>query len=66
LTVPVRTCVACRQRDERANLVRYVLVDGALERDDRARLPGRGAWVHEACVETAQKRGAFNRALRRR
>ncbi|WP_248491617.1 YlxR family protein [Tsukamurella sp. PLM1] len=34
-----------------------------LVRDDRHRLPGRGAWLHDdpACLEAARKRGAFRR-----
>jgi predicted RNA-binding protein YlxR (DUF448 family) len=34
--------------------------------DPRRRLPGRGAWLHPAarCVDLAQRRRAFGRALR--
>ncbi len=34
--------------------------------DERRRLSGRGAWLHPdpACMETAVKRKAFNRAFR--
>jgi predicted RNA-binding protein YlxR (DUF448 family) len=43
-----------------------VAVDSVLVRDDRAVMPGRGAWVHEtdACVDNALRRRAFVRALR--
>jgi len=27
-------------------------------------LPGRGAWLHPACLESAERRKAFTRALR--
>ncbi|MDA4894954.1 MULTISPECIES: YlxR family protein [Microbacterium] len=63
---PVRTCVGCRTRASRAALLRVVVRDGALVFDARAVLPGRGAWVHPTpeCVEAAQRRRAFARALR--
>ncbi len=63
---PVRTCVACRVRAPRSALVRVVVQDGSLVADEKAILPGRGAWVHDAdeCVETAIRRRAFGRALR--
>lgn len=63
---PVRTCVGCRARAPRSDLLRVVCVDSALVPDDRATLPGRGAWVHDTpeCVDTALRRRAFVRALR--
>ena len=64
--IPQRTCVGCRTRGDRSSLIRYVLVDGALVRDERARLPGRGAWVHETCYEQAVRRGGFSRAFHQR
>jgi predicted RNA-binding protein YlxR (DUF448 family) len=63
---PVRTCVGCRSRDAKPALLRVVVVDGALAVDRTGRLPGRGASVHPdpACVELADRRRAFPRALR--
>ncbi|NNU26761.1 YlxR family protein [Isoptericola sediminis] len=67
---PVRTCVGCRQRDLRSQLLRLVLVtsDDAprVAVDVRACLPGRGAWIHEdlACLDRAVRRRAVPRALR--
>lgn len=63
---PVRTCVGCRERADRASLLRVVAVDGVLVVDTSRRLPGRGASVHPdlACVDLADKRRAFVRALR--
>ena len=64
--VPVRTCVGCRARAPRSTLLRVVAVDSTLVPDERASMPGRGAWVHETreCVEAAIRRRAFVRALR--
>jgi uncharacterized protein len=41
-------------------------VDGVLIPDVRRRLPGRGAWLHHAreCLDRAERRSAFPRALR--
>ncbi|WP_075201300.1 MULTISPECIES: YlxR family protein [Leucobacter] len=62
----VRTCVACRQRASRTDLLRVVAHENRLDVDDRAVLPGRGAWVHPTleCVNRAVTRGVFPRALR--
>ncbi|PZU37255.1 MAG: DUF448 domain-containing protein [Microbacterium sp.] len=64
--VPVRTCVGCRTRAPRSSLLRVVVDSGALVPDERAVLPGRGAWVHDTqkCVDAALRRRAFVRALR--
>ena len=62
----VRTCVGCRARAPRTTLLRVVAVDSTLVPDERASMPGRGAWVHETreCVDAAIRRRAFVRALR--
>ena len=68
---PVRTCVGCRARDLAARLVRVALADAAAEPsavviDTARRLPGRGAWLHPdpKCLDLAERRRAFARALR--
>jgi uncharacterized protein len=62
----VRTCVGCRERAARADLLRVVVVEGRLVPDPARRLPGRGASVHPdpRCVDLAVRRRAFPRALR--
>lgn len=63
-----RTCVACRQTDSDEALVRLVASpEGETVVDLRARLPGRGAWVHPtaACVaRVSQRPGSLSRPLR--
>ena len=63
---PVRTCVGCRARVAKPDLLRVVAADGVLAVDLAGRLPGRGAHVHPdlGCVDLAEKRRAFARALR--
>ncbi|MFV0496171.1 YlxR family protein [Mycobacterium sp.] len=68
---PVRTCVGCRKRELAAELLRVVArSDGnggfAVIVDPAGRLPGRGAWLHPVpqCVQQADRRRAFTRALR--
>jgi predicted RNA-binding protein YlxR (DUF448 family) len=63
---PVRTCVGCRQRSNRADLLRIVIDSNELVFDEKASKPGRGAWIHPSsdCLQKANERGAFARALR--
>ncbi|MBQ3357469.1 YlxR family protein [Microbacterium sp. 22179] len=63
---PVRTCVGCRMRAPRSALLRVVSQNGILIIDERAVLPGRGAWMHptQECMASALRRRAFGRALR--
>lgn len=71
---PKRTCVGCRKQDEQYKLLRVVgaasvsgLTGAALlTPDPRRRELGRGAYVHPllACMQIAEQRKAFARALR--
>ena len=59
----VRTCVGCRQRDSRENLVRAVAENGVVRVDLAARLPGRGVWFHSHCSQLVLDRKGFRKAL---
>ena len=69
---PVRTCVGCRERGLRSELVRLTLAPDAADGtsrvvvDERRALPGRGAWLHRdaACFEQAVRRRVLPRAFR--
>ena len=65
---PERTCVGCRQRAAKKDLLRIVAVEGECVPDHRGTLPGRGAYVHPAlvCLDLAVRRRAFPRAFRAR
>ncbi|MFM9373078.1 YlxR family protein [Streptomyces sp. Da 82-17] len=73
---PERTCVGCRERAAKTDLLRIVMAEGEgaegsgkgvrLVPDPRGTLPGRGAYVHPAlvCLDMAVRRRAFLRAYR--
>jgi uncharacterized protein len=71
---PMRTCVGCRVRASKSDLLRVVAVENgagpttvtALVPDRTGRLPGRGAYVHLdlRCLDLAERRRVFPRALR--
>jgi predicted RNA-binding protein YlxR (DUF448 family) len=59
--LPLRTCVACRKRREKAELLRWVVsASGTAEPDPEGRRPGRGAYLcrDEACLGRLLTRGA--------
>ncbi|MGN6243615.1 MAG: YlxR family protein [Motilibacteraceae bacterium] len=66
----MRTCVGCRERAPKPDLLRVVVVESegvrAVEPDVRGRLPGRGASLHPdlRCLDLAERRRAFPRAFR--
>jgi uncharacterized protein len=62
----MRTCVGCKERTVKSSLLRLVAAGDVIQPDPRARLPGRGAYLHPslACLELARRRRAFPRALR--
>jgi len=62
-----RTCLACRQVKEQADLARFVRApDGQVLVDYRHRLPGRGAYVcpDRDCLEQVAKKKLFARAFK--
>ncbi|CAK7280556.1 MULTISPECIES: YlxR family protein [Streptomyces] len=63
---PERTCVGCRERAAKDDLLRIVRSEDACVPDPRGTLPGRGAYLHPAlvCLDQAVRRRALPRALR--
>src|ERR1700729_4319902 len=63
---PLRTCVGCKARAAKSSLLRLVVVGDDIVPDPQAGRPGRGAYLHPslACLELAQRRRVFPRALR--
>jgi predicted RNA-binding protein YlxR (DUF448 family) len=66
----VRTCVGCRRRAAKSELLRVVAGDRGsgpeVVPDPERRAPGRGAHLHPTtdCLELALRRRAFPRALK--
>lgn len=61
--IPQRTCIGCRRRDDQGALRRLVRRGDLVIDGTSPRLPGRGAYVHDACVELAVKRQAIRRTF---
>ncbi|WP_329041010.1 YlxR family protein [Streptomyces sp. NBC_00178] len=63
---PERTCVGCRERAAKSELLRIVVGEGEVVPDPRGTLPGRGAYVHPVpvCLDLAVRRRAFPRAFK--
>ena len=66
---PMRTCVGCRRRRPRPELVRLVAgASGAVILDIPARAPGRGAYLCRDsgmdCLRVALRRRSLSRSLR--
>jgi uncharacterized protein len=65
--IPERTCVACRTKRPKRELVRLVrTAEGAVVVDESQKQNGRGAYLcaQRACWERALNRGALCHALR--
>ncbi|MEU8531356.1 YlxR family protein [Streptomyces sp. NPDC048629] len=63
---PERTCVGCRERAAKSDLLRIVAIEGVCVPDHRGTLPGRGAYLHPAsvCLDLAVRRRALPRAFK--
>lgn len=63
-SLPVRSCISCRKKENPPALIRVVLVDGKVIPDIRGGAAGRGAWLHKKCAEVAIARNAFRFAFK--
>ena len=64
--IPMRTCVGCRNADEKRNLIRVVRTpEGEIKLDKTGKLSGRGAYICKKaeCLIKAQKAKSLSRAL---
>jgi predicted RNA-binding protein YlxR (DUF448 family) len=63
---PERSCVGCRQRAPKAELLRVARTPAGVRVDPQGNAPGRGAYVHRdrGCVDAALRKGALASALR--
>ena len=67
--IPIRTCIACRTKRPKFELIRLVADrNGIIRRDDKGKLGGREAYVcpKKECIDKIMKKTALLcRALRR-
>ena len=59
--VPQRTCIACREVNDKRSLIRIVKTPEGVRIDPSGKLAGRGAYLHESrdCWDKALKRGTL-------
>ena len=64
---PMRRCIACRESKPQEVLMRFTFHDGVLRADGERPADGRGIYLcrDRECIDSAIKRRAFSRALRR-
>ena len=62
--MPERTCVGCRGRAPKNELVRLVARQRTVVIDASQTAEGRGAYLHPGCGRLAQRGGRVQRALR--
>ena len=64
---PMRTCIACRKKMYKSELIRLVPDGDVIVPDREMKLPGRGAYLCDdvSCLEKLIKTRALDRAYRR-
>jgi predicted RNA-binding protein YlxR (DUF448 family) len=65
--IPQRTCIVCRQKKDKKDLIRLVRTNsGTVEMDLSGKKPGRGAYLcaRKNCWEEGFKRNHLEHALR--
>jgi predicted RNA-binding protein YlxR (DUF448 family) len=58
VSLPIRTCIGCRRKSTKGDLLRFVCDStGNLRADPKSKLPGRGAYVcySQTCINAAFK-----------
>ncbi len=67
--VPLRTCIICKQKRQKRDLIRIVRTpEGGIELDSRGKLSGRGAYCcpNRTCWEAALEPGRLGKVLKSR
>lgn len=62
---PTRTCIACKNKNDKKNLIRIVKNNDEIKLDFTGKLNGRGAYICNDinCIEKCIKAKALNRAF---
>ncbi len=55
--IPIRTCVICKEKDQKKKYQRFVIKDGKIHFDHKQTLPGRGYYccTKEQCKKLLEK-----------
>ena len=64
MPIPIRSCIACRKRENFSELLRIVRIGNQVLPDEDREKFGRGAWLHRNCFDAAKDRRSFQRAFR--
>lgn len=64
--IPVRTCVVCKEKDDKRQLLRLVRTDDGVQVDAGGKMNGRGAYVcdKEECWDRIVRTDILSRALK--
>lgn len=64
---PQRSCVVCRKKTDKRDLIRLVFAADSLRIDETGKMNGRGAYLcrKQECWESAASRSTLDNALRR-
>lgn len=64
--VPLRTCVVCREKENKRTLTRVVRTEQGVQIDPSGKMNGRGAYLcdQSGCWDRAVSTDVLNRALR--
>ncbi|MGN0709646.1 MAG: RNase P modulator RnpM [Anaerovoracaceae bacterium] len=65
-SVPMRTCIGCREQKPKSSMTRIAFYEGALSVDTTGKAKGRGVYVCDdpECVKAARDRKALQRAFK--
>ena len=64
--IPERSCVACRDKKDKRDLIRLVCNSNSVKVDDLGKMPGRGAYLCSklVCWESGLRQNRLDHALR--
>lgn len=63
--MPVRMCIVCRNRSDKAELIRAVLSDGRAVVDKTDKAQQRGFYLCPGCIDKVRKKRVLERVIRR-
>lgn len=62
--MPIRMCMACRQRREKSELIRAVSKNNEIVADKTGKMQCRGFYLCRECLNEIQKKRVFERVLK--